>query len=431
MLRGDVPIEDLTAHLDRVRAATRQPVSTAEPWHVWIKHPELAAARRLHRRARAAVLGRRRRRNGRRLRRRARWTQLAQPFPGKPIVIGEVGWPSDGRTRDSAVASVSNEALFLRRFLARRAEAYIRLLHHGSVRPALEGDARRQGRCLLGRVRRRPQPEVRVPRTDRADSALARARRRFGADSQRSCSGCSISTVTRCASAAAVSWPSSSTPLRRCWSGSLYDFSQQYLTVTSVLVGAVLIVGMLGVIAVLFAEAHEWAEAHWVTTHTRLFRPRRDRAPHAQGVDPRAGVQRAAGNADRDARCAGALDYPDYEVLVVDNNTRDEAVWRPVEAHCAKLGARFRFFHVAPLDGFKAGALNFALARTAPDATVDRGDRQRLRRATGLAARPGARPSPSRRTGDRAGAAGLSRRAARAPSRRCATRNTAGSSTSA
>jgi hypothetical protein len=39
-------------------------------------------------------------------------------FPGKPIVIGEVGWPSNGRTRESAVASEANEALFLRRFLA-------------------------------------------------------------------------------------------------------------------------------------------------------------------------------------------------------------------------------------------------------------------------------------------------------------------------
>jgi cellulose synthase/poly-beta-1,6-N-acetylglucosamine synthase-like glycosyltransferase len=64
------------------------------------------------------------------------------------------------------------------------------------------------------------------------------------------------------------------------------------------------------------------------------------------------------------------LDYPDFEVLVIDNNTTDEAVWRPVEAHCRTLGARFRFFHVAPLAGFKAGALNFALRQTAPDAEV-------------------------------------------------------------
>ena len=64
------------------------------------------------------------------------------------------------------------------------------------------------------------------------------------------------------------------------------------------------------------------------------------------------------------------LDYPNFEVLVIDNNTRDEAVWRPVEAHCAQLGARFRFFHVDPLAGFKAGALNFALEQTAPDAEI-------------------------------------------------------------
>ena len=45
-------------------------------------------------------------------------------------------------------------------------------------------------------------------------------------------------------------------------------------------------------------------------------------------------------------------------------------MWRPVEQHCAQLGARFRFFHVDPLPGFKAGALNFALAHTAPDAEI-------------------------------------------------------------
>ncbi len=49
----------------------------------------------------------------------------------------------------------------------------------------------------------------------------------------------------------------------------------QYMTVSSVLVGALLLVGMSGVIAVLLAEAHEWAEAHWVTMHRRILRPQR------------------------------------------------------------------------------------------------------------------------------------------------------------
>lgn len=61
-----------------------------------------------------------------------------------------------------------------------------------------------------------------------------------------------------------------------------------------------------------------------------------------------------------------AQDYDNFEVLIVDNNTSDEALWRPLEAHAATLNARmgrevFRFFHVAPLDGAKAGALNWVM----------------------------------------------------------------------
>ena len=42
------------------------------------------------------------------------------------------------------------------------------------------------------------------------------------------------------------------------------------------------------------------------------------------------------------------LRYPNFEVLVIDNNTEDPGLWRPVETHCRRLGERFRFFHVAP-----------------------------------------------------------------------------------
>ena len=64
------------------------------------------------------------------------------------------------------------------------------------------------------------------------------------------------------------------------------------------------------------------------------------------------------------------LRYPNFEVLVIDNNTPDPELWRPVEAHCKHLGERFRFFHVDRLPGAKAGALNFALRHTAADAEL-------------------------------------------------------------
>jgi glycosyltransferase involved in cell wall biosynthesis len=139
-----------------------------------------------------------------------------------------------------------------------------------------------------------------------------------------------------------------------------------------VAVGLVLALGFIGVVAVVLAEAHEWAESGWATRRRRVF----GRAVATVGMPlPKVSIhvpayneppQMMIGTLDALAR----LDYPDFEVLVIDNNTRDEAVWRPVEAHCARLGPRFRFFHVAPLAGFKAGALNFALARTDPAAAV-------------------------------------------------------------
>lgn len=61
------------------------------------------------------------------------------------------------------------------------------------------------------------------------------------------------------------------------------------------------------------------------------------------------------------------LDYDNFDVIVVDNNTKDSRLWRPVEQHCRELGSRFRFHHVDPLAGAKGGALNFALARTGRD----------------------------------------------------------------
>ncbi len=62
------------------------------------------------------------------------------------------------------------------------------------------------------------------------------------------------------------------------------------------------------------------------------------------------------------------LDYENFEVIILDNNTPDEEIWRPVQVHCATLGSRFRFYHFDNVMGFKAGALNIASALTHPDA---------------------------------------------------------------
>lgn len=74
-------------------------------------------------------------------------------------------------------------------------------------------------------------------------------------------------------------------------------------------------------------------------------------------------------------RALAKLDYPHYEVLVIDNNTKDPAIWEPVQQYCQQLGDRFHFYHLDHLAGYKAGALNYLLdkidTRTTHVAVVD------------------------------------------------------------
>jgi cellulose synthase/poly-beta-1,6-N-acetylglucosamine synthase-like glycosyltransferase len=62
------------------------------------------------------------------------------------------------------------------------------------------------------------------------------------------------------------------------------------------------------------------------------------------------------------------LDYPTYEVIMVDDNTGEDELWRPVLEYCHHSG--IKVFHLQNYPGFKSGALNFALTQTAPDVEV-------------------------------------------------------------
>ena len=53
------------------------------------------------------------------------------------------------------------------------------------------------------------------------------------------------------------------------------------------------------------------------------------------------------------------LDYPRFEIVAIDDNTDDEALWRPVEQWCAAHGVKF--VHLEDWPGYKSGALNYAL----------------------------------------------------------------------
>ena len=369
LLRGDIPVSKLIEYLDLVRAQTDIPVSTAEPPYIWKKNPELV---RHVDYITVHLL--------------PYWegivvdeavnyvvnniNELKQLYPGKRIVIGEVGWPSNGRTIRDAVPSQANEATFLRRFLARAQEEnytyYIMEAFDQPWKRETEGavgaywgvfDADRQPKFQF------TEPIVQIPEWPVLASIsvvialviftlLLIDSKHLGARGRGF-----LALITYTAATAAV------------W--IIYDYTHQYLTLTSVVVGILLAVGMIGVIVVLLAEAHEWAEALWTQKHRRIFRP----VEVDETSLPMVSVHVPAYNEPPDMliqtlNALAQLDYPSYEVIVMDNNTSDPAVWQPVRDHCESLGSRFRFFHESPLAGFKAGALNYALRRTDPEAEI-------------------------------------------------------------
>jgi exo-beta-1,3-glucanase (GH17 family) len=126
LLRGELAPEDIAAALREVKAATGKPVTYADVWEFWLRNRDLGAAVdfvTIHilpywedfpiaaDLAGAHVDAIR--------------SKVAAAFPGKEILIGEVGWPSAGRMREGALPSRSNQAHVLEEVMARaRANNY-------------------------------------------------------------------------------------------------------------------------------------------------------------------------------------------------------------------------------------------------------------------------------------------------------------------
>ncbi|MEO8810141.1 MAG: glycoside hydrolase family 17 [Rhodanobacter sp.] len=118
LLRGDLSSAQLAADLARVRVAVPEPVTYADVWEFWLRHPELAGSvdyLTIHilpywedkpmapERALQHVA--------------AVYAKVQRALPGRRVMIGETGWPSAGRPRQAARASVVNEARYVREFL--------------------------------------------------------------------------------------------------------------------------------------------------------------------------------------------------------------------------------------------------------------------------------------------------------------------------
>ncbi|MBJ2257083.1 glycosyltransferase [Pseudomonas psychrophila] len=369
LFREEITPEDLIVLLDRVRAAVKVPVTTSEQWHIWEKYPQLAkhvdliAAHILPYwefipvdKAGEFVLDRAR--------------DLKKMFPKKPLLLSEVGWPSNGRMRGGADATPADQAIYLRTLvntLNRRGYNYFvieafdqpwKASDEGSVGAywGVYNAARQQKFNVEGPVVAIPQWRVlAIGSVVMGLLSLALLLIDGSALRQR---GRTFLTFTAFLCGSVLVWIG-------------YDYSQQYSTWFSLTVGFLLGLGALGVFIVLLTEAHELAEAVWTHKRRREFLP----VESDDAYRPKVSIHVPCYNeppemVKQTLDALANLDYPDFEVLIIDNNTKDPAVWEPVRDYCATLGPRFKFFHVAPLAGFKGGALNYLIPHTAPDAEV-------------------------------------------------------------
>jgi glucan 1,3-beta-glucosidase len=111
LLRGEMTTSDLAAAIRSVKAQVTVPVTYADVWEFWLRNREIYDAvdfvtihilpywedfpiRAKYAAAHVDAIRKR----------------MAVAFPAKEILVGETGWPSAGRMRDSALPSRTNQA---------------------------------------------------------------------------------------------------------------------------------------------------------------------------------------------------------------------------------------------------------------------------------------------------------------------------------
>ena len=118
LLRKEITAPQLVKLIEQVKGQVKQPVTYADVWEFWLQHPQVAPAvdfLTIHllpywEDDPAGI--------DQALNHVAQIRQVfGSKFAPKDILIGETGWPSEGRQRETALPSRVNEAKFIRGFV--------------------------------------------------------------------------------------------------------------------------------------------------------------------------------------------------------------------------------------------------------------------------------------------------------------------------
>ncbi len=366
--RADQTVDDLIKKIQRVKRSVSVPVSTGEIWNVWLEHPELAssvdfiAAHVLpywegisEREAMAQTL--------------RIYNMLRQAYPGKRIVIAEFGWPSAGHNRRAAVPGPLIQARVLREFLSTAEsmgieyniiEAYDQpwKTFEGGVGPYWG----------MYDTARQPKFAWSGPIFNPEHWKLGLLAVLIGIVLSLPI----LSIVGATAAQAAVL--ASAAHIVGAWSAYVFAFWSGHYFVPGAAfafgLGTLLLVPL---VIIALARIEEIAAIAFGHRPSRLLSMTggSEARPYAPKVSIHIPAYRESPEMlNATLNSVAALNYPNFECVVIINNTPDPALWRPVEEHCRALGERFKFVREDQLVGFKAGALRLALEHTAPDAEI-------------------------------------------------------------
>jgi exo-beta-1,3-glucanase (GH17 family)/cellulose synthase/poly-beta-1,6-N-acetylglucosamine synthase-like glycosyltransferase len=366
--RGEQKVDDLIELIKRVKKSVNVPVTTGEIWNIWRDYPQLAysvdfiAAHVLPywenftagQAVDQAV---------------AMFQLLRDQFPGKRIVIAEFGWPSAGYNLRNAVPGPFEQASVLRNFVT-RAEAigmdYNIVEAIDQPWKFFEGGVGPYWGIL--NAAREPKFSWTGPIVNPDYWKLATIALLVGILLSLPILALARPTVMQALllSAAANGVGAWAATVFAYWAGHYFVFGSAF----ALTLGLILLVPL---VLIAMARVEEIAAIGFGRRPRRLLV--KDTVPATDGAYPKVSIHIPAYFEPPDMLkqtldAVSRLDYPNFECVVIINNTPDPAFWQPIQDHCRALGERFKFINAEKVEGFKAGALRIAMERTAADAEI-------------------------------------------------------------
>ena len=371
--RGEQEVADLIEMIKRVKKSVGVPVTTGEIWHVWREFPQLAnnvdfiAAHVLpywenftDKQAVDQAVD--------------RFNLLRDLFPGKRVVIAEFGWPSAGYNLLNANPGQFEQASVLRNFVT-RAEAigmdYNIVEAIDQPWKFFEGGVGPYWGIL--NAAREPKFSWTGPIVNPDYWRLATIALLVGIllslPILRLSEPTPMQALVLSAAASGVG----------AWAATVFAYwNTHYFVWGSAFALGLGMVLLVPLVLIAMARIDEIAAVAFGKGPRRLVTKSAPLAPATIGENvsfPKVSIHVPAyyepvEMLKQTLDAVSRLDYPNFECVVIINNTPDPEFWQPIQDHCRALGERFKFINAEKVQGFKAGALRIAMDRTAVDAEI-------------------------------------------------------------